>query len=587
MKILVTGACGMLGQDIVKTFESAGHEVIATDRALLDITNRESVNAALDKFKPDAVINTAAYNFVDKIEDPAVYPIAYAINATGPENLAIGACARNIPFVHYSTDYVFAGDKQEGYVESDEPNPISKYGETKATGESLVKKAGGQWYILRLSKIFGNPGESAESKESFVQLMLRLAKEKPLLKIVDEEVGCNSYTKDIAQATLKLLADRMPLGIYHIVNEGNGVTWYGFAQEIFRIAGVTTPHVPVKANEFPPRPAARPKFAILLNTRFPKLRSREEALKDFMEPRLDPSSSMPRRQDDMVPDVSVIIVSWNVRELLKANLARLFDIQTRHAFEVIVIDNGSSDESARMIRDTFPRVHLIQNDSNRGFAYACNQGLRVARGRVIVLFNPDMVIGENALDHAYETLLEHKDIGVMGIKLVRPDGSIVESVRRDPMLKDQIAILLKLPHVFPGVTDRYLAREFDYNVSQDVEQVRGSFFAFRKDTLDKIGLFDSNRFFVWFEEVDFCKRARQAGYRVWYSARAQCTDLVGQGFKQQSTRVKQARLSLSMARYFKKWHPWWQAWIIYCLRPLAITLGALVDFAGVRSKLWK
>jgi dTDP-4-dehydrorhamnose reductase len=582
MRVLVTGASGMLGQDICKTFSSAGHEVIATDRDSLDITNRQAVDEAIIARQPDAIINTAAYNFVDKVEDPAVYPIAYAINATGPGNLAQATSTRNIPFVHYSTDYVFAGNKPKGYVESDEPDPISKYGETKAFGEAAVKKAGGRWYILRLSKIFGNPGTSEASKESFVQLMLRLAKEKPSLQIVDEEVGCNSYTKDIAQATLKLLTERAPGGIYHLVNEGHGVTWFGFAQEIFRVAGITTPRTPVGANAFPPRPAARPKFAKLINTLGPKLRSREEALKDFLASNIDNPSA------PLVPfDLSVIVVSWNVRELLKQNLTRIFEIKPKHPFEVIVVDNGSSDNSARMVREEFPNVHLIQNDTNRGFAFACNQGLRMARGSVLVLFNPDMIIGDDALDHAYETLMARKDIGVMGVKLLRPDGTIVESVRRDPGLRDQVAILLKLPHLFPNVTDRYLARGFDYSTSQEVEQVRGSFFAFRKDTLDRIGALDDKRFFVWFEEVDFCRRVRQAGYRVWYSAQAQCVDLVGQGFKQQSVRLKQARMSLSMARYFKKWHPAWQAWIIYALRPLAILMGVIADVVGVKTSLWK
>jgi dTDP-4-dehydrorhamnose reductase len=576
MRILVTGASGMLGQDIVNTFADAGHEVVATDRADLDITNPEAVEATIAKIIPDAIINTAAFNFVDKIEDPAVFPLAYAINTEGPGNLARAASKHNIPFVHYSTDYVFAGDKPDGYVETDKPNPISKYGKTKAAGEKLVQAAGGKWYILRLSKIFGNPGASADSKESFVQMMLRLAKEKPVLKVVDEEVGANSYTKDIAQTTLEILTKNGPSGIYHVVNEGGGVTWYEFAREIFEIVGVTTPCEPVSSNEFPQRPAARPKFARLLNTKLPKLRDRKDALREFLCPK-----------NDFAPDSSIIIVSWNVRELLKNNLEKLFELRAKHSFEVIVIDNGSHDESARMIRETFPRVHLIQNDCNRGFAFACNQGMRVAQGKVVILFNPDMFPSENAFDHAYETLTERKDIGVLGIKLVREDGSVIKSVRRDPELIDQMAILLKLPHFCRCFTRRYLAEDFDYETSREVEQIRGSFFAFRKELTDQIGYLDEKNFFVWFEEVDFCKRVRSAGLKVWYSAQARCVDLIGQGFKQQSVLIKQRRLSLSMARYFKKWHPMWQACIVYSLRPLAITLGALVDFIGVRSRLWK
>ncbi|MEK7619914.1 MAG: dTDP-4-dehydrorhamnose reductase [Patescibacteria group bacterium] len=282
MKILITGASGTLGQDLVQAFETRGHQVIKTDRESLDITNPQQIAEVIDREQPDILVNAAAYNFVDKVEDPTVYPIAEAVNVTGPGNLARAAAARAIPFVHYSTDYVFAGEKPEGYTEEDEPSPISTYGRTKAMGEKAVREAGGQWYILRLSKIFGTAGLTDASKPSFVHLMMKLSRELSELKIVDEEVGCPSYTKDIAQATVELLERAQPSGIYHVVNEGPGVTWYAFAKEIFELAGVTTPFVPVPADAFPPRPAARPKFSALVNTKLPPLRPRREALQEFL-----------------------------------------------------------------------------------------------------------------------------------------------------------------------------------------------------------------------------------------------------------------------------------------------------------------
>ncbi len=282
MKILVTGAGGSLGQDIVDVFRAAGHEVVATDRDELDITDREEVQKKLVEIQPDIIINTAAYNFVDNVEDPAFFSLAYKINAEGPRNLAEAAKSLDKIFVHYSTDYVFAGDKPEGYEEDDQPNPVSKYGETKWHGETLVEQVGGKYYICRLSKIFGRPALGENGKESFVALMLRLAKEKPELKIVNEEVGCPSYTLDIARATLQLLSERRAFGIYHIVNEGVGVTWYEFAEEIFNLTQVITPRQPVTSQEFP-KPAARPKFAALRNTKLPKLRSRSEALAEYIK----------------------------------------------------------------------------------------------------------------------------------------------------------------------------------------------------------------------------------------------------------------------------------------------------------------
>lgn len=281
MKILLTGASGNLGQDIIRVFRAAGHEVVPTDRGELDITSIADVEEKVTEVNPDVIINAAAYNFVDKVEDPAVYPVALAVNAKGPKNLAIAARKHGVWFVHYSTDYVFAGDKPEGYAEDAQPNPISKYGETKALGEKVVLDSGALAYVIRLSKIFGKPGISDASKPSFVQLMLTLAKQKPSLQIVDEEVGMPTYTVDVARETLRMLEAHVPPGVYHVVNEGSGATWYTFAEEIFGIAGVATPRTPVPSSAFP-RAAKAPKFAMLVNTKLPALRSRQEALKEFL-----------------------------------------------------------------------------------------------------------------------------------------------------------------------------------------------------------------------------------------------------------------------------------------------------------------
>ncbi len=284
------------------------------------------------------------------------------------------------------------------------------------------------------------------------------------------------------------------------------------------------------------------------------------------------------------PLISIIIVNWNVRDLLQANLARLFALQHAPLFEVIVVDNGSSDASVAMIKTAFKEVHLIRNETNRGFAFACNQGLRMAHGEMLLLLNPDMEVREGVLEHMVETLTQEKDVGVMGVKLLHEDGTVVASVRRDPGFIDQLAILLKLPHLFPTIIDQYLAKDFDYAVSQNVDQLRGSFFAFRRDVLEKVGPFDAENFFIWFEEVDFCKRVKAAGYRLWYSAQVVSTDLIGRSFRQRTVLWKQTQLGRSMAHYFKKWHPWWQAAIIYALRPFAMFSGWLVDVVKAKHE---
>ena len=271
----------MLGKDVVRLLLTEGWGVIETDKETLDITDEAAVLAFVKKHEPQVIINCAAYNFVDDIEKDEIFTRAYAINAEGPRNLAQAAKAVGATFVHYSTDYVFPGDKPHGYVEIDETRAISRYGLTKELGEKFVLGAGAKSYIFRLSKIFGAPGIGEGSKESFVALMLRLAKEKPELKIVHEEVGCPSYTPDIAQATLDVLYGTYAPGVYHLVNEGPGVTWYEFAEEIFAISNVKTPRIPVPSSAFP-KPAARPKHAALRNTKLPPLRTRHEALTEFL-----------------------------------------------------------------------------------------------------------------------------------------------------------------------------------------------------------------------------------------------------------------------------------------------------------------
>lgn len=288
-----------------------------------------------------------------------------------------------------------------------------------------------------------------------------------------------------------------------------------------------------------------------------------------------------------IPVVSIMVVSWNVQEALARNLERLFSVSAGVSFEVIVIDNGSTDGTSAMVRQAFPQVDLIQNETNRGFAYACNQGLRRARGQVLVLLNPDMLMGKGVLEATYRTLTQRRDIGVMGVSLVRHDGTRVESIRRDPRFWDQFAILLKLPHLFPRLLDRYLAKDFDYTQDCEVEQIRGSYFAFRRDVYECVGALDAENFFIWFEEVDYCRRVRDAGLKIWYDASVSCTDLVGQSFKQQSTRLKQARLSRSMARYFLKWHGRPQALAIFCLRPWVIMGACVADVCRFRSNKWR
>jgi dTDP-4-dehydrorhamnose reductase len=282
MKVLVLGAKGNLGQDLVRAFATAGHEVIGLDRENLDVTDAAAVRTAIASGGYGVVVNSTAFNNVDAAEDPANADIVRALNVEAPRVMAEAARDAGAAFVTYTSDYVFDGEKPEGYAEDDAPNPISAYGRSKLDGERAVAAAGGRWYVCRTSKLYGRPGSSKSSKPSFVTIMTNLAQTKPELSIVDEEVGMPSYTADVAEATVKLVADGFAPGIYHLVNEGPGVTWYGFAGEFFGLQGITTPRKPVPMSAFP-RPAKRPRFAALRNTKFPPLRPRIEALKAFFD----------------------------------------------------------------------------------------------------------------------------------------------------------------------------------------------------------------------------------------------------------------------------------------------------------------
>lgn len=258
--------------------------------------------------------------------------------------------------------------------------------------------------------------------------------------------------------------------------------------------------------------------------------------------------------------ISVIIVSWNVRELLKKCLESVFRFSQNTNFEIIVVDNASSDGTVEMLRQNFPQVTLITNAKNCGFAAANNQGIRQAKGRCVLLLNPDTEFIEDTLAKVVAKMESDPPIGVLGCQLLNRDGSIQPSVRRFPTVWSQLVILTKLHHVWPTLLDNYLARDFDYppplpllgeegiNVVE-VGQVMGAFFCVRREVFDKIGLLDEG-YFIWFEEVDFCRRAKKAGYKVVYWPGTRVIHHGAQSFKRQMTIKKQWWFFKSALRYF-------------------------------------
>lgn len=255
------------------------------------------------------------------------------------------------------------------------------------------------------------------------------------------------------------------------------------------------------------------------------------------------------------PDLTVIIVSWNVRELLERCLSSVLS-QSNVELEIIVVDNASRDGTVAMVRQQFPKVALIANDFNAGFAKANNQAYHIARGRNILLLNPDTVVPDGVLQQTAEYLDRNPKVGVLGCRVTNPDGTLQPSVNRFPTLSSQALVLLKLHVLAPWLPaiKQYNAVDFDYNAEADVDQVLGAFFGIRRQCMEELGSLDES-FFVWFEEVDFCKRAHERGWKVRYTPQFSIIHHGGQSFGQLRSTKQQKIFNASLLTYMKKHMP--------------------------------
>jgi dTDP-4-dehydrorhamnose reductase len=224
MNVLVTGANGQLGYDVIKRLELMEIEHIGTDRNTLDLTNEEQVKRVIKDYNPDVVIHCAAYTTVDKAEDEK--ELCYSVNVLGTKYVAEACKEIKAKLVYISTEYVFDGEGDKPYEISDLPNPINYYGQTKYEGELVVKKYVEKYFIVRTSWVFGINGNN------FIKTMLRLGKERDDLSVVSDQVGSPTYTYDLAKVLVEMIqTDKY--SIYHAANEGY-CSWYEFAREIFR-----------------------------------------------------------------------------------------------------------------------------------------------------------------------------------------------------------------------------------------------------------------------------------------------------------------------------------------------------------------
>lgn len=274
-KILILGAKGMLGQELVKVFQDC--RPIGWDRSEIDIADQKQVEEKITPLQPRLIINAAAYTDVDGAETHQ--KLAEQVNGQAVGYLAILAQRLGAILIHYSTDYVFDGQKKQGYREDDQPNPINAYGQSKLLGEKLLQENCQKYYLIRSSTLFGQGGGN------FVKTILNLAQEKKELKVVADQYSNPTSALDLAQATRRLMTTKPAWGIYHLTNSG-WASRYQLAQQACRIYSQITnsppPQIkPCFSRDFL-RPARRPKYCLLFNTKLKPLRHWSIALEEYL-----------------------------------------------------------------------------------------------------------------------------------------------------------------------------------------------------------------------------------------------------------------------------------------------------------------
>jgi dTDP-4-dehydrorhamnose reductase len=268
MRVLIFGSAGQVGSELQRSFRDAG-EVFACDRETVDLTVPEQLRKIVREMKPDVILNAAAYTAVDRAESEP--EIAMSVNAGVPRLLAEEAQRTGALLVHYSTDYVFDGTKSSPWVETDPVHPLNAYGRTKLAGEQAITEVGGRYLIFRTSWVYGPRGNN------FLLTMLRLGREREVLRIVDDQIGAPTTAIELARTT-RTIADRICngtagtagswAGLYHMTC-GGSVSWCGFAKAIFErgsrlLAGKTPTVEPISTGEYP-TPAKRPRNSVLSN----------------------------------------------------------------------------------------------------------------------------------------------------------------------------------------------------------------------------------------------------------------------------------------------------------------------------------
>ena len=290
MKVAIIGANGQLGTDLVAAFSAHGDTVRGLTHEHIEISNLDSVSRALEELRPDLVVNTAAMHHVENCErEPEK---ALAINAIGARNLAVASRSIDGVLMHVSTDYVFDGVKGKPYVEGDNPAPLNAYGISKLAGEHFVRASMEKHFVVRTSGLYGKSPCRAKGGLNFIELMLKLARERGEVRVVDSEFVTPTSTAELAQQLVRLSRSEC-YGLYHATAEGS-CSWFEFAREIFTLTGTRVGLQVAGPNEFPAK-VPRPSYSVLENQALKRqglnvFRSWQAGLQEYLGSRIAPVS---------------------------------------------------------------------------------------------------------------------------------------------------------------------------------------------------------------------------------------------------------------------------------------------------------
>ncbi|NCF75398.1 MAG: glycosyltransferase [Xanthomonadaceae bacterium] len=285
--------------------------------------------------------------------------------------------------------------------------------------------------------------------------------------------------------------------------------------------------------------------------------------------------------------LSIIIVNWNVKNLIKKSILSILNKIKNLNFEIIVIDNNSRDGSKEMLLELqkqYIKLKIIFNNENKGFAKANNQGLKIANGKYILFLNPDTEIKESNFKKIFDYMEANSKVGACTARLFYNNKKQQPNVKKDPTLLSQLLILLKFHHfIKTKALKKYLAKDFDYSKKAEVKQIMGAFIFTRKSLMEELKGW-SEDYFVWWEDLDLCQRIRKAGKKIIYLPIGYIIHYEGKSFAQQFSYKKQKIFNKGMITYWKKFYPLWQTIILEMFCPLSLFLSFCVQLLKTKPR---